>query len=85
MENVEKVRKKSKNFSKKFFSRKKKCPFLLPGEVLSEKKIFLARILTVIFRPVLAQKKLGIFSEGLDFDGKSMKINEKSMKINENQ
>ena len=67
--NEKKIEKKiQKKYHKNFL-----CHFLIPGENLREKKIFLARILTVIFRPVLAQKILMHFQRG----GFGRKINEK--------
>ena len=55
-EKIEKSEKKIEKFFEKKIFQKKICHFLIPGENWSEKKFFLAWILTVIFRPVLAQK-----------------------------
>ena len=58
-----KMRKKSKNFSKKFFFQKKfLCHFLIPDENWGEKNFFSREILFLIFRPVLAQKNTYAFS-----------------------
>ena len=89
---IEKKWEKNLKIFRFFFQKKIYVIFWFPVKFWVKNFFFLARILTVIFRPVLAQKILMRFQRGAGFrwkinenQWKSMKNQWKSAEINKNQ